>query len=104
MYRKTNVVSLLALFCLMSVCALGQKGDKAEVKGMITTRTGETLMVKSEQGNVTVVLTDDTTTKDDRGLFGLQKEHMSDVVLIPGLKVDVDGISDDQGRVLANVI
>jgi hypothetical protein len=37
------------------------------------------------------VLTDSTTTKDDRGLFGLEKEHLSSVVLIPGLKVDVDG-------------
>ena len=61
-------------------------------------------MVKSARGNVTVLLTGDTTTKDDRGLFGLEKEHMSDVVLIPGLKVDVDGIADSHGRVLAKVI
>jgi len=71
---------------------------------MITTRTGETLIVKSAQGNVTVVLTDDTTTKDDKGLFGLEKQHMSNVVLAPGLKVDIDGKTDDQGRVLAKTI
>jgi outer membrane protein OmpA-like peptidoglycan-associated protein len=51
-----------------------------------------------------VVLTDETTTKDDRGLFGLEKEHLSDVVLIPGLKVKVDGAADDQGRVVAKTI
>ena len=67
-------------------------------------RTGETLIVKGAEGKVTVVLTDDTTTKDDKGLLGLDKEHMSDVVLIPGLKVDVDGVSDDQGRVIAKTI
>ena len=44
-----------------------------------------------------MVLTDDTTTKDDKGLFGLDKQQMSNVVLIPGLKVDVDGTSDEQG-------
>jgi outer membrane protein OmpA-like peptidoglycan-associated protein len=71
---------------------------------MIISRTGETLIVKSPQGNVTVVLTDSTTTKDDRGLFGLEKQQMSDVVLIPGLKVDVEGTSDDTGRVVAKTI
>ena len=56
------------------------------------------LIVKSAKGNVTVVLTDDTVTKDDKGIFGLGKEHMADVVLIPGLKVSVDGSTDDAGR------
>lgn len=102
MYRRTIVVSLMTLCCLSSVFAFG--GDKARVKGMITTRTGETLIVKSGEGNTTVVLTDDTTTKDDKGLFGLDKQIMSNAVLIPGLKVDVKGESDEQGRVVAKTI
>jgi outer membrane protein OmpA-like peptidoglycan-associated protein len=89
----------MVLSSLASVSAFG-----ADVKGMIISRTGETLIVKSAQGNVTVVLTDSTTTKDDRGLFGLEKQQMSDVVLIPGLKVDVEGTSDDTGRVVAKTI
>jgi OmpA-OmpF porin, OOP family len=100
MHRTTIVLSLMAMFLLVSVSAFG--GDK--VKGMITTRTGETLLVKSGGTNTTVVLTDETTTKDDRGLFGLDKHHMSNVVLIPGLKVEVDGTTDDQGRVVAKTI
>jgi len=102
MHRTTIVASLMGLFLLTSVFALG--GDKAEVKGMITARTGETLIVKSGNGTTTVVLTDDTKTKDDKGLFGLDKEYMSNVVLIPGLKVDIDGTPDDQGRVIATNI
>jgi OmpA-OmpF porin, OOP family len=102
MQRKTMVANVMALFFLASVTAFG--ADKAEVKGMITSRTGETLLVKSAQGNVTVVLTDDTKTKDDKGLFGLDKQLMSNAVLIPGLKVDVDGTSDEQGRVVAKTI
>ncbi len=100
MHRKP-IVSLLALFFLASISVFG--ADKAEVKGMIISRTGETLIVKSGGGNATVVLTDDTKTKDDRGLFGLD-ERTSNAVLIPGLKVDVDGSSDDQGRVVAKTI
>jgi hypothetical protein len=72
MHRKTIVVSLMALFFLASLSAFS-----ADVKGMITSRTGETLIVKTGEGTTTVVLTDDTTTKDDNGLFGLDKQHMS---------------------------
>ena len=104
MTHKTMAVTVAAIFLLASVSVFGASGDKATAKGMITTRTGETLIVKSAEGSTTVVLTDDTTTKDDRGLFGLEKQHMSNVVLIPGLKVSVDGMSDDQGRVIAKTI
>jgi OmpA-OmpF porin, OOP family len=99
MRRKTIVVSLMALFSLASLSAFG-----ADVKGMITSRTGETLIVKSGGTTTTVVLTDSTRTKDDRGLFGLEKQEMSNAVLIPGLKVDIDGTSDDQGRFIAKTI
>src|SRR5215470_10722821 len=71
---------------------------------MIISRTGDTLIVNGPSGKVTVVLTGDTDTNDDRGLFGLDKEHMADTVLIPGLKVKIEGTSDDQGRVIAKEI
>jgi OmpA-OmpF porin, OOP family len=93
---------LVAFVLIGGVCAWG--GEKAEVKGMITGRTGETLIVKGDAGTTTVVLTDETTTKDDKGVFGLEKLQMSNIVLIPGLKVDIDGTSDDQGRVVAKTI
>jgi OmpA-OmpF porin, OOP family len=102
MHRNTIVLSLMAMLFLASAFAFA--GDKAEVKGMIIARTGETLIVKSGEGTTTVVLTADTTTKDDKGLFGLEKLQMGDVVLTPGVKVDVDGASDEQGRVVAKTI
>jgi OOP family OmpA-OmpF porin len=101
MRLKTIVTSLTGLFLLASVGAVGASGD--EVKGMIITRTGETLIVKGSSGNTTVVLTANTTTKDDRGLFGLEKQQLSDIVLIPGLKVRVNGTSEG-GRFVAKTI
>jgi outer membrane protein OmpA-like peptidoglycan-associated protein len=92
----------MALFFLASVFAFA--GDNAKVKGMITNRTGETLIVKSGEGTTTVVLTDDTRTRDKKGLFGLDRQQLSNVVLIPGLKVDVDGSADDAGRFVAKTI
>jgi len=71
---------------------------------MIISRTGETLLVSSSGRKVTVVLTEDTRTKDNKGLLGLRKEYMSNTVLIPGLKVKVEGVSDNEGRVVAKTI
>lgn len=103
-YRIRIAVSLSAVCFLACLSAFGTSGDETQTKGMIITRTGETLIVSGPNGNVTVVLTGDTRTKDDRGLFGLAKEEMADTVLIPGLKVRVDGVADSQGRLVAKTI
>ena len=103
MHQQRIVVSLMALFTVATI-AFGATGDQAGVKGMIMSRTGETLIVKSADGNVTVVLSDETKTKDDKGLFGLEKQQMSSVVLIPGLKVNIKGTTDDQNRLVAKTI
>ena len=98
--RKVTLVVLASVLLLGSALAFGQK-----VKGMITNRTGETLIVKSSDGKTTtVVLTDDTKTQDKRGLFGLEKQRLGSTVLIPGLKVSVDGTADNQGRIIAKTI
>jgi OmpA-OmpF porin, OOP family len=96
--NKTKLATLMPLFFLASASAFG-----ANVKGMIIDRTGETLIVKGDKGTTTVVLTAGTKTKDDTGLFGLGKNQMGGVVLIPGLKVDIDGTSE-HGRFIAKTI
>jgi outer membrane protein OmpA-like peptidoglycan-associated protein len=75
-----------------------------EAKGMIVSRTGETLIVNTKKGKVSVVLTDETKTKDNKGLLGLRKEYMANTVLIPGLKLKVEGVTDEQGRIVAKTI
>jgi outer membrane protein OmpA-like peptidoglycan-associated protein len=98
-HPRTSLVSVMALFSLASTAAFG-----GHVKGMINNRTGETFTVASDNGNVVVLLTQSTTTKDNTGLFGLGTEKMATVVLIPGLKVDVDGESNGQGQFVAKII
>jgi OmpA-OmpF porin, OOP family len=102
--QKTIVASLMTVLFVTSVAAFGAAGDKAKVKGMIISRAGETMVVQNSEGKITVVLDDDTRTKDNTGLFGLDRKELSHVVLIPGLKVSIDGVSDDQGRVAAKTI
>jgi OmpA-OmpF porin, OOP family len=104
MNRKTIILSLMAVLFVSSIFAFGASGGKAKVKGIINNRTGSTLIVSTRGGEVTVVLTDDTKTRDKKGIFGLDKVIMSNAVLIPGLKVSVNGTYDDQGRVVARTI
>ena len=97
-------VPVVALLCCLAVgLAYAGSGEKTKVNGLITGRTGETLIVKTANGDVTVVLTDDTKVQQPKGL-GLRKKQMSATVLIPGLKVSVDGVGDAQNRVVANSI
>ena len=96
------VVGMLAL-CFAVLVAQAQ--EKIKVTGLITTRTGETLIVRTnERGIVTVVLDDDTRVQQPRGLIGVRKRSMSAAVLIPGLKVSVDGTSQDATHILAKSI
>jgi outer membrane protein OmpA-like peptidoglycan-associated protein len=79
-------------------------GEKVKVQGMITGRTGESVTIKTTDGNtVTVVLDDDTKVQQPKGL-GLRKKQMSATVLVPGLKISVDGTGDAQSRVVAKSI
>jgi outer membrane protein OmpA-like peptidoglycan-associated protein len=95
---------MLAATLLAGLSASAFAGDKAKVQGMIVARVGETLIINSAGKKTGVLLTDQTVVKDDKGLFGLQKEHMAMSVLIPGLKVKVDGTPARDGRVIAKTI
>jgi outer membrane protein OmpA-like peptidoglycan-associated protein len=71
---------------------------------MIMSRAGDSLMVSGSGGKTKVLLSANTRVKDDKGLFGLDKQEMADTVLIPGLKIRVDGPSDSLGQVRAQTI
>jgi OmpA-OmpF porin, OOP family len=101
---KSMVGCTVMLCCLLTVSAFGvTNGEKAKVKGVIATRTGETLVVSADGGNVTVVLTDDTKVQQPKGL-GLRKKQMSVTILVPGLRITADGVGDAQNRLVAKSI
>src|SRR6201988_770313 len=102
MLRKKIVSRVWGMLLLALMFAFGARADK--VRGMIMARSGETMIVNASGERRTVVLSAATRVKDDKGLFGLDKEEMADTVLIPGLKVRVDGSSDSQGQLRARTI
>jgi OOP family OmpA-OmpF porin len=101
--RMRIVVGLLAV-CFVTVLSAYAQGEKTKVKGLITARTGDTIVLKTTDGStMTVTLDDDTKVQQPKGL-GIRKKQMSGAVLIPGLKVSVDGTSQDATHVLAKSI
>jgi OOP family OmpA-OmpF porin len=101
--RLRIFVGLLAV-CFVALLSAYAQGEKTKVKGLITARTGDTIVLKTTDGSsVTVTLDDDTKVQQPKGL-GIRKEKMSAAVLIPGLKVSVDGSSQDATHVLAKSI
>jgi OmpA-OmpF porin, OOP family len=106
MQNRRSKIGYAALLCCLAVgLAYGaSNGEKAKVSGIITGRTGESMTIKTADGSsVTVVLDDNTKVQQPKGL-GMRKKQMSATVLVPGLKISVDGVGDAQSRVVAKSI
>ena len=102
--KRTRIVVRLLTLCLVACMSVYAQGDKTKVKGLITARTGDTMVLRATNGSsVTVTLDDDTKVQQPKGL-GMRKKQMSAAVLIPGLKVSVEGTSQDATHVLAKSI
>jgi OmpA-OmpF porin, OOP family len=102
--KRMRIILGLLTVCLVALPSANGQGDKTKVKGLITARTGDTIVLKATDGtSVTVTLDDDTKVQQPKGL-GVRKKQMSAAALIPGLKVSVDGTSQDATHVLAKSI
>lgn len=75
-------------------------GESAKHRGLIAGRAGETLIVKTN---------DSTSTRCSYGLhqrpkaerLRLRTTQMSFTALIPGFRISVESIGDEQGRLVA---
>lgn len=79
-------------------------GQKAELEGVITARAGDSMTVRTDTGNAVARLTTNTDVKAKKGRLGLLKEGAAATALIPGLRVDVEGVGDDQGFLIATKV
>jgi len=103
--RRRGIVACTALLCILCVgLAYGaSNGKKVKINGLITSRDGENLTVKTLKGstNIVVVLTDETKVQTPVGLFRHSEQAVT--ALIPGLKVQVEGTGTET-RVVAKTI
>lgn len=101
--RKISVFLALSIIVCGTCLSLLYGQEEMTVKGLITRRTAETLMVRTADTTQIVTLTDSTKVQSPKGL-GLRKQQMSWTSLIPGLKVTVKGISTAEGKFEAKTI
>ena len=97
-----GIAMMLAVMFAGTVRCFGS-AEETKIRGLIVGRTGDTLAVKTGDGNITVVLTDSTKAQMPKGL-GLRKTQMSFSALIPGLRITVAGVYDAQNRLVAKSI
>ena len=95
-----SVVPIVAAFLLLCGFASAQSTD---VKGPISSRSGDTMTVKAQGSDaVTVLLTPSTKVEESQGLF--RHETMNVSALVPGLFVQVKGSNNDQKQLVADTV
>lgn len=75
---------------------------QTDIKGLIKTRSGETMLLQTDKTTeFTVFLTDATDVAQYEGIFKTGRKRMSRAVLIPGLAVKVRGNFDSHNNFVA---
>jgi len=82
-----------------------ESGKKTKVTGTIQSRNGDlvTIRVKKTGATAVVDLTDDTKIERKRN-FRLRHADMDVTAMVPGLTIDVDGVGNANGQLVANKI
>jgi outer membrane protein OmpA-like peptidoglycan-associated protein len=114
MWRVVALGSVLIVGVLLSGSAYGasepgQKravsaGEALELKGVIVTRDGETLVLRESTRVDTVVLLTDATTIKTKATDDKPGKEFDVTALVPGLIVTVKGTGDAEGRLVARGI
>ncbi len=109
--RLLNVTLLLSAEALMTSTLFAwvtpnarsfPAGEKTKVEGVIISRDGNTIKLRTSDDSVgTVDLTNDTKVQLKHGWFG-QKKAMDVNSLVPGLRVEAQGKGDDKGDLVAD--
>ena len=98
---RSVLLSALALALFGPVVA----AQSVKIEGLIKSRNGDTMIVKSSGSpDVTVQLTDSTEVGQVQGVFQARRKQMSMAALIPGLTVKVEGTYNDQNQLVAKSV
>jgi OmpA-OmpF porin, OOP family len=94
------IMTMLLLFLAGGAAARGQK-----VQGVINGRSGATMTIQTADTPKLVVLLTPTTEVDEvQGVLKARKKQMAMTSLIPGLPVQVEGSTNDQGQLVADSV
>ena len=79
---RTNRLKTLAAMGLLAATALVPgiiaKAQSVQVQGVINGRSGSSMTLQTDSGNVTVLLTPDTQAEEVSGLFHARRKRVDD--------------------------
>jgi len=100
-FFRTALLTAISLTVLVLLCGAAAAQS---IEGIINGRTGPTMTVQTQGGNVVVVLNEFTTVEDVSGIFHARKKQMGVTALVPGLQVQVQGNYNAQNQLVADTV
>jgi outer membrane protein OmpA-like peptidoglycan-associated protein len=99
--KVTRFITIAALLATVVVSTVAF-AQSQKVKGVIISRAGSTMTMKTDTGNVVVALNDSTDVQQLQGALKARKKEMSMAALIPGLACEVQGTYNAQNQLVAD--
>ena len=95
----------VVLATLMIILAGGAAAHGQKVKGVINGRSGATMTLQTaDSPKLVVLLTPTTQVEEVEGALKARKKQMAMTSLIPGLPVEVEGSTNNQGQLVADSV
>jgi len=95
-------VALIAILVVLVTASVSAFAQTLKIQGAIISRAGNTMTMKTSDGNnVVVLLNDNTDVQQVEGAFKARKKEMSMAALIPGLLCQVQGTYNAQNQLVA---
>jgi OmpA-OmpF porin, OOP family len=99
------LLAVLSLAALISLSKIVIAEEPTEIEGLITGRSGDTMVLKTaESPHLAVLLTDDTKVGQVQGMLKARRKEMSMAALIPGLEVKVKGTNNSKNELVATEV
>lgn len=104
-FLKAMSFAFLLLSGVMVAAQTTESAKRVEAEGIIKAREGNTMILTtSDSPDLKVMLTDETKVGQVQGLLQARRKEMSMAALIPGLKVKVEGTTNEQHELVAESV
>ena len=104
MNRLRAITTVAALLSAAFIFADIADAQPVQVNGIINSRSGASMTLQTDSGNVTVILTPETQAEEVEGIFHARHKDLAIAALVPGLAVDVQGSYNAQNQIVANTV
>lgn len=104
-HAKSAYTTSAILVTIMIVLAGNVEMQGQTVKGVINGRSGATMTLQTpDSPKLVVLLTPNTDVDEVQGVLKARKKQMAMTSLIPGLPVEVQGSTNEQGQLVADSV